>query len=508
MESRVKKSITNAQVNLVFYLLTLLATFFSRKIFLSTLGDEFIGLTSTLQNLLGLFNLAELGISSAIAFSLYKPLYTDNHNEISDLISIFGYLYKKIGLFIACGGFLVSFLLPFFFKDTNINWILIYATYFVYLGISLWTYFFNYKQILITADQKEYYVTAYYQSANLIKILLQIGLLTKFKNPYIWLAIEFIFSIIYSIILNVKIKSLYPWLDSKTKDGKNKLKIHPEILKHTKQIFVHKLASITLLNTSPILVYSFSNLTLVTFYMNYNLITQKIDLLVTQLLNSTSAGIGNLIAEGNKQKILDVFEQLLAIRFIIATVFSLSIYYCINKFIILWLGEEYLLPKEIVIMIIVIFFLKQIGEVNDQFLRAHGLFYDTWAPITEALTNIIISILGGYFYGLNGVLLGPIFSMIIIVHIWKPFFLFTKGFKIAVWEYWKKILIFLINAIIVITTYDLIDSTYTKKLFCNNFSSFVIYAFIQTCTISIITMVIMYLTNKGTRALINRFIKQ
>ena len=61
MGERVKKSILNAEVNLIFYFLTLFLAFFSRKIFLDCLGPEFIGLSGTLSNILGYLNLAELG---------------------------------------------------------------------------------------------------------------------------------------------------------------------------------------------------------------------------------------------------------------------------------------------------------------------------------------------------------------------------------------------------------------------------------------------------------------
>lgn len=64
--SRVKKTLLNARVNLIFYFLTPALSFFSRKIFLDCLGADFVGLTGTLQNLLGFLNLAELGIGSAI----------------------------------------------------------------------------------------------------------------------------------------------------------------------------------------------------------------------------------------------------------------------------------------------------------------------------------------------------------------------------------------------------------------------------------------------------------
>ncbi|MFR5959044.1 MAG: hypothetical protein ACLUHA_05940 [Bacteroides stercoris] len=67
-ESRLHKSYLNARVNVFFYLVTLFISFFSRKIFLEKLGADFVGLTSTMQNLLGFLNLAELGIGASIGY--------------------------------------------------------------------------------------------------------------------------------------------------------------------------------------------------------------------------------------------------------------------------------------------------------------------------------------------------------------------------------------------------------------------------------------------------------
>ena len=508
MESRVKKSVTNAQVNFIFYIILLVATFFSRKIFINSLGYEFVGLTSTLQNILGLFNLAELGISSAIAFSLYKPLFENNKKSITELISIFGYLYKKIGYIVAGIGFIVAFSLPIIFNKSPLDLKIIYFAYFSYLIVSLFTYFFNYKQTLLTADQKEYYVTIYYQSANIIKIGIQIILLLRYKNPYIWLIIELTFGIIYCFILNYKIRKIYPWLQSTVNQGKEYLTNYPEIPKHIKQIFVHKLASVALLNTSSIFIYAFSSLSIVTYFMNYNLIILKVDALITQILNSTSAGIGNLVAEGNKLKIKNVFNELLAIRYFITILLSLCIYFCINRFIVVWLGENYILSNKIIILIIAAFYLKQTGEIVDQFLRAHGLFYDIWAPLTEAGINISVSIIGGTLWGLQGVLWGPITSMIIIVHIWKPYFLYTKGLKSSVIEYCIIISKYTIVFFITYFIFKIIDANVLILYFSDkDFSSFILYSFTTLGVITLITMSLMYACSIGFRNFTERIYK-
>ena len=78
--SRQKNTVLNVKVNLIFYLLTVILSFFSRKVFLNCLGDDFVGLTATVGNMLGLMNLAELGIGTAVGVTLYKSLFeTINH---------------------------------------------------------------------------------------------------------------------------------------------------------------------------------------------------------------------------------------------------------------------------------------------------------------------------------------------------------------------------------------------------------------------------------------------
>ena len=145
MGGRVHKSLMNAEVNLLFYFLSLFLTFFSRKIFLDNLGAEFIGLTGTLNNILGYLNLSELGISACIGYFLFKPLQTGNRQEIQDILSLLGYLYRWIGGVILGGAFVVSLFFPLIFSKTTLNLSIIYFAFYSFLGSSLIGYFINYR---------------------------------------------------------------------------------------------------------------------------------------------------------------------------------------------------------------------------------------------------------------------------------------------------------------------------------------------------------------------------
>ena len=125
-ESRVHKSLLNVKTNMLFFVLTLFISFFSRKIFLECLGDNFIGLTGTLGNILGLLNLAEFGIGTCISYFLFKPLQCKDQTAIREIISVFGYVYRMIGMGIGLIATVISLLFPLIFRDSPIGLDIVY----------------------------------------------------------------------------------------------------------------------------------------------------------------------------------------------------------------------------------------------------------------------------------------------------------------------------------------------------------------------------------------------
>lgn len=506
-ESRLKKSLLNARVNLIFYFLSLALSFFSRKIFLDTLGADFMGLIGTLNNLLGFLNLAELGISTAIGYVLYKPLFERNELKINEIISVFGFIYRRIGFIILGAGCVLACFLPFIFPYNVFNIGVIYFAFFSYLTTSLIGYFANYKQTLLGADQKNYVVTAYFQSAVLIKTLLQMGLVYYTGNYYLWIGMELLLGITYSVILNWKVNQVYPWLKSEVKKGKLLLKQYPDVIKYTKQLFVHKLGGFVQFQTTPFLVYAFVSLKTVAFYGNYTLIIDKISIFISNLLGSTNAGVGSLIAEGNSKRIQQVFWELMGIRFLIAGTVSFSLLKLTSAFIALWLGSEYVMPQHILYLIIINSFISYTRGATDQFIYGYGLFQDTWAPLAEVIINLTVAILGGYFWGLPGILMGNITSLFIIIVIWKPYFLYSQGFKLSVLHYWigyiKHLFIILLPAIA--CHYLLSDSIFDPE---KSFVNWITYGAIISFVYGITTYLLLYLFTPGIRAFTSRILKK
>jgi len=437
MGERTRRSILNAEVNLIFYFLTLVLSFYSRKIFLDNLSAEFIGLYGTLSNILGYLNLAELGIAGCISFFLFKPLQSNNKAAIQEILSVFGYLYRIIGTIIFIGGIIISLFFPLIFSNCEVESSVVYFAFYSILGSSLIGYFINYRQILLSADQKNYLVAIYFQSFGLLKTIIQIYLAYTYKNLYIWVAIEFLFSIIGCIILNWKIKQVYPWLKTDKSKGRELLKKYPDILTNTRQIFIHKIKDLILNKSDELFIFFFVSLKMVAFYGNYMLIVTKIGQLFGSVLNSVDASIGNLVAENNKQNIMKVFWEMLTIRHFVAGLLCFSVFHFIEPFIAIWLGSEYVIDHSILLFLTIYSYISYSRQVVDMYNHAYGLYADTWSAWAELIINISITIIAGYYYGIVGLLLGKIISTGIIVIFWKPYYLFTSGLKENYRVYWE-----------------------------------------------------------------------
>ncbi len=502
-----QKSLLNVRINMICYFVSLAVAFFTRKVFLDYLGTHFIGFTTTLQSLLGFLNLAELGVGTAIGYLLYKPIFDGDKAKINEIISVFGYIYRWIGRIILGVGIVISFFLPLIFPDTPFSWGIIYLGFYAYLFASLLSYFVNYRMVLLSADQRNYIVTGYFQLTSTIKIIVQVVLAIYLTNFCVYLLIEVLFGIINSSILNYKINKTYPWLESDVKQGRKLFKKYPEIGTYVKQLFVHKIGGFVQFQLSPFMIYSFVSLPVVALYGNYTLVTQRMQSFVNGTLDSVGAGIGSLISEGNRDKIYETYKELFSVRLFVAITIATSIYHLVSPFIAVWLGSEYILPNTVVFLIALQAFMALLRGTTDQFLHGYGLFYDIWAPLTESALFVVFSIIGGLYGGLAGVLAGPLVSTLVIIHIWKPYFLYHKGFKRPFIGYTLNILLLVPLILVYFVTVELADMIIPYESAYEGWVNWITASIVYVVLYGIISFAMLYAISPGMRRFVLRFVK-
>lgn len=504
-ESRIKKTLLNARINTLCYFAGIVIAFFSRKIFIDHLGVEFLGLTSTLSSLLGFLNIAELGIGAAIGYVLYKPIYDGNQGKIKEIVSVFGYLYRWVGIGILILGLALSLFIPVIYPHLHFSWAVIYIGFYAYLISSLIGYFANYRSVLLSADQRNYEITGYYQLAYFSKTLIQMALAYYICNYILYFVIEILFGITYSFILNYRINKVYPWLHTEIKEGRKLLKKYPDITKYVKQLFIHKIGEFVQFQISPLLIYGFVSITVVTYYINYTTISDKLKSFITGIIDSPMAGIGNLISEGNNDKTFELYKELMSFSYYVAGILSICIFMMSSGFIELWLGKQYILQNTTVLLISVQLFMAIARRTNDQFIYGYGLFYDIWSPAAEVIIYILAAVYFGSRFGLNGVLAGPLISLGLIIYLWKPYFLFSKGLKKPFYRYWilffKYILLIAINYLVTNYVMNLLN------LSTNSWLNWLLYATLCFLVLVIISAITFSITSIEFRNFVIRLIR-
>ena len=503
-ESRTANSLKNSIVALCFYFLNLVLQFFSRKIFLDNLGTEILGLNTTATNLLQFLNLAELGIGSAIACTLYKPLSAKDTKTINEIISLQGWMYRRIAWIVIIGAIILICFFPWIFVKLRLPIWYAYASFGVLLFSALLGYFVNYKQIILSADQKDYKIQYSYRTAIFAKIICQILAVKYLNNGYVWwLVLEALFAIIASIVLNIVIRRTYPYLRTDLSVGNHLRQQYPEIITKIKQLFFHKIGSFALTQTSSIIIYAYASLTLVALYGNYMMIITGVTVLCSSVFSSMHAAVGNLVADGNNNRIIDIFTELFSVRFWLSCTICFGVYILTPAFIAQWLGPEYILDNVTLGLLVATLYIGLTRSTVDAFINAYGLFNDIWAPVCEAVINIGMSILLGAFWGLHGILTGVLISLFIVVFCWKPYFLFKKGLK-------KRLNVYTalycrhIAILIVVASASFFILKYLSFDFAYSVNALIGYGCIAVGGFSILLFIGLYIFEKSIRNFVKR----
>ncbi|MDO5443017.1 MAG: sugar transporter, partial [Bacteroidia bacterium] len=340
-----------------------------------------------------------------------------------------------------------------------------------------------------------------------IKLIAQAFAVKFLPDGYIWwLVLEVVFATITAIILSRTVNKTFPYIKEEVQSPAQLRHKYPDVATKVKQLFVHKIGGFVVNQTIPLIIYAYATLTLVAKYGNYLIFTNNLNYILSACFLGLAASVGNLVAEGNRTLTIKVFRELFSIRYFMTFVCCICLWFLVDPFISIWIGQEYILDRSTVLLIIIVFYIQNTRNVVDTFINAFGLFRDIWAPLVESVICLGLSILLGHFYSINGILAGLIISQLIIVKTWKPVFLFKCGMKEPLRVYCG---ITLKHLVIGALTSGIMYFITSKVTFdpSASFGAFCIYAcpfFIVTC---VIMFALLYACEKGMRGFVSRMFK-
>ena len=436
--SRVDKVAKNAKFAALSQIALVLVNFVVRRVFVVTLGENYLGLSGLFTDILSMLSMAELGFGTSVVFSLYKPLATQDQEKIKSLMRVFKRAYQCVGAFVLIVGIALTPFLEVFVKEmppeiprAQIQWI--YILNVVNSGAS---YFFIYKASLLFADQKKYVEMIITVISKLAAAVLQIGALLLTGNYFLYLGIMILATFGQNLMVSLQVNKMYPYL--KEKRVKPLLPEDKSVLKKNVGANVfHKIGYVAVFSTDSILMAKFDSVAMVGVYSNYMLVRKALVNVVDLIFVSISASMGNLNACETDEKKYEAYGH---IYFFSAWLFGficICLLFLFNPFILLWLGKDYLLPQKTVFVIVLNFYMYCMRTPVNNTKEAMGLFWnDRYKPIAEVAVNLIVSILLGKELGILGVLLGTLISTVMVPFWVEPYVLYKHGLKQKLWKYY------------------------------------------------------------------------
>jgi O-antigen/teichoic acid export membrane protein len=418
--------------------INILLSFFYRSVFIHYIGVEYLGLTVVYANILMMLSLADMGLSQAIAYKLYKPIHDGDHEEICALMSFYKRLYRKIGFLILVVGAIVSFFIERFIGGyqglENVG--LIFLLMLLLVSIS---YFVTYKRIFIIADKKEYEITKRLSKFLVFDYSFRMLILFVTQTLIFALIWQLIIKLVECVYINKYIDRAYPFLSG---DSNKKLNT-TEIYSKMKALLFHKLGDFFVNGTDNIIIAKVSGLVTLGYYANYFLIISVVTSILTMSLNSITANVGNELA---KHTTMDLGEQrYLKINMLCNVFFMIvSFGFIINAdwFVTIWLGSDYVIEKTTKYLLAINLFLLGTRLISGLYKNAAGVFEpDKYAPILQGLINLTFSVFLGFKFGINGVLIGTAISSILVPMWNRPYILYKYVFKISAKKYWLEFVI-------------------------------------------------------------------
>lgn len=431
MQSRKQKVAINIFSASSVMLLNSILAFASRIVFLRVLNESYLGISSLFTNVIGVLSLADLGIVTAMMYSMYQPIAENDTEKIKSLVAYF----KKIYLVIAASVFTIGVvLIPFLPYIINLEEEIPYINVYYMLSLlgTVVTYLFVYRNTLISADQKGYIINNITMVSRLVIFIVNIIVLITTKNYILYLTANFILSLLTNFIINGKAMKMYPYLRQKAKPlGKQE---KADIAENVKSLFIYKLSGTIVSNTDNILTSILVSTVMVGFYSNYVMIVAHITSLVSLVFTQVKASVGNKLAVDKtnypeQQKLFFVLEF---VGFWVVGFSAIAFFVLLGDFVILAFGEHYALSTAVVGIIVVNFYVTNIRKSVDTFRQAMGVFKKTQSiAITNALLNLGLSIVLGVKLGLFGILLATTLSHF-LYDFWKmPSIMFHQYFKMS-----------------------------------------------------------------------------
>lgn len=439
---RTKNAIRNIVFGVLLKTYQIAIPFLMRTAMIYFMGVEYLGLSSLFTSILQVLNLAELGVGSAMVYSMYKPIAEDDSKTICALMKLYRTYYRMIGGVIALIGMALTPFIPNLIKSDLPPGLNIYVLYLLNLFATVLSYWlFAYKNCLFQAHQRVDMTSKIILATNTFQYIVQLAVILFIKDYYLYVLAALFTQVLTNVTTAVAVTKAYP---NYRPTGQLDKKLVKRINQRIRDLFTSKLGTVIINSADTVVISAFLGLTVLAIYQNYYFILTSIIGFVTIIFQACTAGIGNsVIVETNEKNLNDLKKFTFLIAWIAG--FCTCCFLCLyQSFMQVWVGEKLMLSFTAVICFCIYYFVYEINQLLNTYKDAAGIWHeDRFRPLVTALSNLGMNLIMVQFWGIYGVLLSTVLSTVFVGMPWLLHNLFTVLFdKKQLSGYLKKLFIY------------------------------------------------------------------
>ena len=429
---RTRYSIINMLFNIGGQFLTMLLSFINRMVFIRCLSAEYLGVNGLFTDVLSILNFAELGIGTAMVFSMYEPAARDDEQKLARLMNLYKWMYRAVAVSVLLFGLVLLPFLPYLIKGgEGIEHITL--IYMIYVLGSASSYLLSYKNSIYQAYQKGYICAGWSMACECIKTVSQITVLLLTRNFILYLAVQQAIQFLPNIMVSRMVDKEFPYLkechELPEREERN------GILKNIGAMSMHKLSTIIVRNTDSLLMSSFIGLATVGLYSNYRLVINALNNLMGKFAVAFSGSIGNFAVMENSDRLYKIYKEMDFMFFVMSAYLTGGLMMLFNPFITLLFGGKYCFSMTTVMVIVAEFYITRMRQTNLLFREAMGLFRnDRYKAVAESIINLVASLVLVRQYGVTGIIWGTIISTLCTCAWVEPYIFLKYGVQDA----WQK----------------------------------------------------------------------
>lgn len=435
--------------------------FATRTVMIYHMGMEYVGLGSLFTSILQVLSFAELGIGTALVFSMYKPIAEQDTEKVCALLNYYRKTYRIIGIVIFAIGLAVMPFIKYLIAGDIPNDINIYVLYALYLLNNVLGYFlFAYKQSLFTASQRVDVISKIGMVLQILLNTFQILVIIIFQNYYLYVIMIPAITCINNIIVGIMTDVRYPQYKCIGNIDDNELKI---IKKKVGGMVFQRIGGIVLSSVDTIVISTFLGLMQLALYQNYYYVFTAVNGFFAVLQQAMIPSVGNSVATNTVDKNYLDFKKFNLLYLWFVAWFSACLTCLYQPFMEIWVGKENMFDMSMVLLFAIYFFIYKWCDMLYIYQDACGLWWQTrYVPFLSSILNLLINIVLVNIIGLPGILISTIISIAFVYDIGYAKVIFNTYFKRiehGLRFFWKRQFLYLLSTILVVAiTYCICNS--------------------------------------------------